>query len=135
MSGRNRAAMGIAIAAGLLLFVTGTNGIATWETIKTFVVTHIVDNIAVQIALAILIFIASLGGVSVIVGGLLIGKNKVLIGRVIISLGAVMGLIGLIVSVVLAAVENTPVIGVYMSLGGIGLILSIIARSVAKKEK
>ena len=89
--------MVIAIVAGMLLFVAGTNGIAIWETIKTFVATHIIDNIAVQIIFAILIFIASLGGVSVIMGGLLIGKNKLLAGKVIIFLGAGMGLIGLIV--------------------------------------
>lgn len=135
MLGRNRAAMVIAIVAGMLLFVAGTNGIATWETIKTFVATHIIDDIAVQIVFAILIFIASLGGVSVIIGGLLIGKNKVLAGKVFISLGAGMGLIGLIVSVVLAVAENSFIIGAYISVGGIGLILSIIARSVAKQEK
>ena len=135
MPGSNRAAMIVAITAGILLFVAGTNGITTWETIKTFVATHIIDNIAVQIIFAILIFIASLGGVSVIIGGLLIGKNKVLAGKVIISLGAGMGLIGLIVSVVLAVAQNSFIIGAYTSVGGIGLILSIIARSVAKQEK
>jgi hypothetical protein len=135
MPGRNKAAMVIAIVAGILLFVTGMSGVATWGTIRTFVATHIIDNIAVQIVFAILIFIASLGGISVIVGGLLIGKNKVLAGKVIISLGAGMGLIGLIVSVVLAVAENSFIIGAYISVGGIGLILSIIARSVAKQEK
>lgn len=135
MPGRNRAAMVIAIVSGILLFVAGTNGIATWEMIKTFVATHIIDNIAVQIVFAILIFIASLGGVSVIVGGLLIGKNKVLTGKVIISLGAGMGLIGLIVSVILAVAENSFIIGTHISVGGIGLILSIIARTVAKRSK
>ena len=132
MSGRNRIAMIIAIAAGILLVVAGLSGAAKWETIKTFVTTHIIDNIAVQIVFAILIFIASLGGISVIIGGMLIGKNRVRTGKFTISLGAGMGLIGLIVSIVVAVMENSLIIGEFTSVGGIGLILSIVARVVAK---
>ena len=132
MSGRNRIAMIIAIAAGILLVVAGLSGAAKWETIKTFVTTHIIDNIAVQIVFAILIFIASLGGISVIIGGMLIGKNRVRTGKFTISLGVGMGLIGLIVSIVVAVMENSLIIGEFTSVGGIGLILSIVARVVAK---
>lgn len=122
----------IAIVAGTLLLVAGMSGVAAWEAIKTFVTTCIIDNIAVQIVFAILIFIASLGGISVIIGGLLIGKNKVRTGKFTISLGVGMGLIGLMVSIVVAVVTNSLIIGEFMSVGGIGLILSIVARVVAK---
>ena len=43
-----------------------------------------------------------------------------------------MGLIGLIVSIVMAVMENSLVIGEFTSISGIGLILSIVARVVAK---
>ena len=132
MSERNKIAMIIAIVAGTLLSVAGMSGIAEWEAIKTFVTAHIIDDIAVQIIFAILILIASLGGISVIIGGLLIGKNRVRTGKFTISLGAGMGLIGLIVSIVVAVMENSLIIGEFMSVGGIGLILSIVARVVAK---
>lgn len=122
----------IAIVAGILLLVAGMNGVAAWGAIKTFVTTHIIDNIAVQIVFAILIFIASLGGISIIIGGLLIGKNKVMTGKFIIFLGTGMGLIGLIVSIVISVMENSLIIGEFLSVGGIGLILSIVARVVAK---
>lgn len=132
MSKRNRTAMIIAIVAGILLLVAGMSGAAAWEAIKTFATTYIIDNIAVQIVFVILIFIASLGGISVIIGGLLIGKNKVRTGKFTISLGVGMGLIGLMVSIVVAVVTNSLIIGEFMSVGGIGLILSIVARVVAK---
>lgn len=132
MSKRNRTAMIIAIVAGILLLIAGMSGAAAWETIKTFVTTYIIDNIAVQIVFAILIFIASLGGISVVIGGLLIGKNKVRTGKFTISLGVGMGLIGLMVSIVVAVMENSLIIGEFVSVGGIGLILSIVARVVAK---
>jgi len=132
MSKRNRTAMIIAIVAGILLLVAGMSGAAAWEAIKTFATTYIIGNIAVQIVFVILIFIASLGGISVIIGGLLIGKNKVRTGKFTISLGVGMGLIGLMVSIVVAVTENSLIIGEFMSVGGIGLILSIVARVVAK---
>lgn len=134
MPARNRTAMIIAIVAGIMLFVAGVNGAAGWETIKTIVATYITDNNAVQTVFAILIFIASLGGISVIIGGLLIGKNKVSIGKILLSLGAGMGLIGLIIHTVLDVVAGSFLIGTYISVGGIGLILSIIARYIAKSE-
>lgn len=133
MVSRNRQAMGIAIIAGILLLVAGVSGLATWETIKAFVTTHIVDHSVVQIIFSILIFIASLGGIAVIIGGVLIGKNKVGTGKFIIALGAGLGIIGLLVSIVIAYVEGNFTIGSFFSIGAIGLILSIVARVLAKK--
>jgi len=49
MTSRNTQAMGIAILAGILLIIAGISGIATWETIKDFVTTHITDNSIIQI--------------------------------------------------------------------------------------
>ncbi len=133
MSRRNKAAMVIAIAAGTLLFVAGVNGAASWEVIRSIVSTYITDNAEIQTVFAVLIFVASLGGISVAIGGLAIGKNFVFFGKILISLGAGMGLIGLIVNIILAAVQNSFVASTYLSAGGIGLILSILARYIIKK--
>jgi len=134
MASKNRKAMFIAILAGLLLLIAGVSGLATWETIKEFVNKHIIDNNIVQIIFAILIFIASLGGISVIAGGLLIGKNKIGTGKLLITLGAGLGLIGLIFSIIVAYTEGNFTLGSFFSIGTIGLILSIIARVIAKKK-
>jgi hypothetical protein len=134
MTSRNSSAMIIAIVAGILLLIAGVSGLATWETIKDFVTTHIIDNSIVQIVFAILIFIASLGGITVIAGGLLIGKNKIGTGKFLITLGAGLGLIGLIFSVAVTYVEGDPILSSFFSIGAIGLILSIVARVIVKKE-
>jgi hypothetical protein len=134
MTSRNSKAMVIAIVAGLLLLIAGVSGVASWQSIKNFVTTHIMDNSIIQIVFVILIFIASLGGISVIVGGLLIGKNEIGIGKFIISLGAGLGLIGLIFSIIVAIMEKNLTISSFLSIGAIGLILSIIARIIVKKE-
>ena len=134
MPSRNKQAMVIAIIAGIFLLIAGVSGLATWETIQDFVTKNIIDNVIVQIVFVVLIFIASLGGISVIFGGLLIGKNNVGIGKFLITLGAGLGLIGLLFSIIVAYIEGSLTIGSFFSLGAIGLILSIIARMRAKKE-
>jgi len=134
MPSKNKQAMVIAIIAGIFLLVAGVSGLATWETIQDFVTKNIIDNVIVQIVFAVLIFIASLGGISVITGGLLIGKNNVGIGKFLITLGAGLGLIGLIFSIIVVYMEGNLTIGSFFSIGAIGLILSIIARMRAKKE-
>ena len=133
MTSRNSQAMSLAIVAGILLLIAGVSGLAIWETIKDFVTTHVIDNTIVQIVFAILIFIASLGGIAVIIGGLLIGKNKVGTGKFVIALGVGLGLIGLIISLVIAIVEGSFTLSSYLSIGAIGVILSIVARIVAVK--
>jgi hypothetical protein len=132
MSSKNSTAMGIAVVAGILLLIAGVNGILTWETIKVFVTTHIMDNTIVQFVFAILIFIASLGGLAVIVGGILIGKKKLHTGKFLITLGAGLGLIGLIVSIIISIIEGSFTIGAFLSIGMVGLLLSIVARAIAK---
>lgn len=133
MASRNSQAMGLAIVAGILLLISGVSGFATWETVRDFVNTNIIENEIIHIVFVILIFIASLGGISVIIGGFLIGKNKVRTGKFIIAIGAGLGLIGLLVSLVISIVEGSFTISSLTSIGAIGLILSIAARMLAVK--
>ena len=132
MASKNKAAMGVAIVAGLLLLIEGISGFATWSTIQEFVEDNVTDNEIVMYIFVILIFIASLGGISVIIGGLLIGKNKVKTGKFIIALGAGLGLIGLIVSIIIGLTEGSFTLNSLITLGAIGLILSIVARMMAE---
>ena len=111
MSTRNRHAMSIALVAGVLLIISGINGIATWETIKEFVTNNVIDNSVVQLVFATLIFIASLGGIAVLIGGVFIGKNLVRKGKLLIALGAGLGLVGLLVTLGIAYTEDNLLLG------------------------
>ena len=130
---KNSKAMTVAIVAGILLLISGITGVAAWSEIEEFVATNIADNFIIQMIFVVLIFIASLGGIAVIAGGLLIGKEKVGTGKFLIALGAGLGLIGLINSIYVGYSEGSPIIGSFFSIGAIGLILSIAARIMAKK--
>jgi len=133
MKSKNKAAMGVAIVAGLLLLFEGISGFATWNTIRDFVTDNVTDNEIVMYIFVILIFIASLGGIAVIIGGILIGSNKVKTGKFIIALGAGLGLIGLIVSIIIGLTEGSFTLNSLITLGAIGLILSIVARIMAEQ--
>jgi hypothetical protein len=84
----------------------------------------------------ILIFIAALGGIAVIIGGILIYKSIVVGGKIIIALGAGIGIIGLIIALIMSVYrgEGSEFISwLTTSFLGIGLILSLISRYVAKR--
>ena len=132
--GKNSTAMAVAVVAGILLLIAGVSGLATWEEIQSFVTENIVDNAVLQIIFAILIFIASLGGITVIIGGILIGKNKIGTGKLLIALGAGLGLIGLLITIIITIYEGSFTLGSFFSIGTIGLILSIAARMMVKKK-
>lgn len=130
MSSNQNKAMILAIISGCLLLISGISGAALWETIADFITLYLPTNTYIETVLVIIILIASLGGLSVLLGGLLIGTNKIRTGKILIALGAGMGLIGLLVSIFIGIIQQSLTIGSFFSLGTIGIILSIVARKL-----
>jgi hypothetical protein len=133
MASRNKSATIIAIIAGIFLLIDGVNGFVTWDTIKSFI-TNYLDNEIIQIIFTILLFIAGLGGISVIAGGLLIGKNKIRLGKFVILLGTGLGLIGFVFSIIVAINNGNFSFNSFLKFGAIGIILSIVARVIVGKD-
>ena len=132
-SGRNKAAMYVAVVAGILLLVSGMSGAAAWADLGDFVKENVSDNEAVHYLFAILILIASMGGIAVIIGGLLIYRNATGTGKFLIGLGAGMGLLGFIISVAVAASQGTVSVWMFGGLGAFGVFLAVVAQMMAKK--
>lgn len=84
-------------------------------------------------------FFASLGGITVIVGGIAIHTRHDTLGRFLIGIGIGIGLIGLIVSLVIAAIGGTLISAALsliislITIRGLAIILSIIARQTSSK--
>ena len=94
----------------------------------------------ITLVLTILLYIATLGGIAVIIGGILIAMDRVGTGKCVIGLGAGVGFFGLIIILVeaflaggLAALTDILTL-ISQSIAWIGVIMSIVARSMAKKE-
>ena len=95
---------------------------------------------AITLILTILLYIASLGGIAVIIGGILIATDRIGTGKFVIGLGAGVGLFGLIIMLVeaylaggMAALTDVLTL-ISQSIAWIGVIMSIVARSRAKSE-
>lgn len=132
----------LATIAGIILIVSRTTGsLGFYETILNYIAAQFGGEVAIVISYVLwaLSIIASLGGFAVIIGGILIHRGRVTTGRFIISIGAGMGIIGLLVEIGSAALQGwTSLVGLIFamtqSLSWIGVILSIVASLIARKD-
>ena len=135
---RRIAAFLIATIGGILLLLTGTQGpIGLYQTIVAFL-PNLTQNqqilAAADVIATIFIVIALAGGLAVIAGGIIILFNHVTIGKFVIAIGTGVGLVWLILLMVtlLITLQLSIVIERYTPFGWVGLILSFIARIIAK---
>ena len=135
MKKNNELAKKLAIISGLLLLLSGGTGVASINLIAAILFSFIPEYTVLMWFFTILLIIASFGGITVMVGGFLIGKHKVTLGRLLIQLGSGMGVIGLIITITVAIWHNNLLIGSFFSLGTLGVTLSVIAILIAKKPK
>ena len=139
---RNGLAVALALIGGFLLFqVSWVGSIGFIADIAVYATTYFPAVAEIMtLVLTILLYIAALGGIAVIIGGILIAMDRVGTGKFVIGLGAGVGLLGLIITLVEAYLAGGIVVLtdfltlVSQSIAWIGVIMSIVARSMAKKE-
>lgn len=139
---KNRLALLLGIISGVLLIISGgTGGVGLWALLPWLVaVLGLPVEVAavVNLVLTILLYVAGLGGVSVIIGSLLFSWGRVRLGRLIVGLGAGIGVISLALSLAqmyLAGILNvTFLLALSQTPGWAGAVLSIVARFLAKEE-
>jgi len=128
----------VAAIAGVFLLVSGIHGPTdTYETIIDLLPQFIQDQQILQIAsvvATVLISISLAGGAAVIGGGVLILMGRVGTGRFVISLGLGVGLPWLLMLAIvfITTQQVAAVIAEYSTIGWAGIILAIVARTIAK---
>jgi hypothetical protein len=128
----------VAAIAGVFLLVSGIHGpTGAYETIIDLLPQFIQDQQILQIAsviATILISISLAGGAAVIGGGALILMGRVGTGRFVISLGLGVGLPWLLMLAIvfITTQQVAAVIAEYSTVGWAGIILAIVARTIAK---
>lgn len=130
----NKTAKRLAIISGFLLLLSGITGVGFVNEIEMFVELFFGVNYIITLIFTILIIIASFGGISVIVGGMLIGRNKVLLGKIFIQIGSGAGILSLIAQLLLALFSSNMGITSLMSIGSMGVTLAVIAPFYATKK-
>ncbi|MHA1835340.1 MAG: hypothetical protein ACTSYQ_00160 [Candidatus Odinarchaeia archaeon] len=139
---RNILALILAVIAGILLIVSGLSGsTGVWGYILNLIITEIGGDVALIAGyiLTALSILANLGGITVIISGILYYLRRVTLGRLLSSLGAGMGFIGFIILYVASVVNGwsyliTITAQLFTTIGGVGIVFSIIAGLTAKKH-
>lgn len=136
----SKSAVILAFVGGALLIIAGVTGSVG---IVGTAIEYLIDQLegptagVLSIVLQALNFIADLGGVAVIFGGVLIYMKRKKVAKFIISIGAGMGLIGFLIILISAFFQGWAYtlsfsFIIFQSLGWIGVILSIAATLLAK---
>ncbi len=126
----NRNAMIIAFIGGIMMLVGGMHGAMVMSEIEDFVTENIADNAVIQMMFTILIFLAALGGIIVIIGGIFLYRGNRGTGRFLIIIGTGFGVIGWV-----AKLAVDPIVELFLTIGAIGVVLSLLAAVIAKKSK
>ena len=139
----------VTIFGGILMIIGATTGNLILYFLSSDLATGIVENEAIGgLLFGIIVifgFIAESGGISVILGALLIMGNHYKIGKLITNIATGFGLIGFIILVIIEIVTGTIAGAFYSSVigmssiseffGVLGLILTIFARREIKKPR
>lgn len=137
---RNKLAGTLAIVSGVLFLVSGYHpSTAVYDLIVAGLKEYAAKDVwqVAIVPIGILAFIAQLGGIVVIVGGVLFLKNRITSGKFLVMIGTGQGILTIILSLVLGlASEGTNFLSNYVlwftgTAAGIGIICSIISRTVA----
>ena len=139
---KNQIPILFAFIGGILLVQTAWVGsVGFLADIATYAMTYFPTSAeVVTLILNVLVYIAGLGGIAVVIGGILFLMNRIGTGKFIIGLGAGIGLIGLIIMLVEAVMAGgveallDVVTLISQSIAWIGVILSIIARRTVSTE-
>lgn len=124
--------------AGVLLLVSSTSGYAgistmVLEELPLFIHDELILSVLTAAAFVLLVF-STFGGFTVILGGYLIWRGYIRTGKVLIGLGAGVGIPWLIY--VLFVLNTTGELSLVQSqhniIGWVGIILSLLARIIAK---
>jgi hypothetical protein len=136
----SKSAVILAFVGGALLIIAGVTGsVGIVGKAIEYLIDHVGGSTAdvFSIVLHALNFIADLGGVSVIFGGVLIYMERKRVAKFVIGVGAGMGLIGFLITLISALFHGwvytlSFLLVIVQSVGWIGVLLSIAATLLAR---
>jgi hypothetical protein len=121
----------LAVVASILLFISGTTGVASWTAIRDLVSTYIQLDTLNTLFILILI-IASFGGIAVLFGGYLVLKEKVFLGNLSILFGSGAGIISLVINLLVSIFAFSFSIKAYLSFSSLGVLFALASRFATK---
>lgn len=130
---RNKVAFWLALLSSVFLFISGTNGFATWAKIGSLV-NDLISSPLVKFLFIPILIIASLGAFSVFLGAIFAWKKKRLTARILILIGSGAGLVGFLFNLFISLAKFDISVTSYLSFSSIGIILALFAQGFLKKK-
>ncbi|MFX1321032.1 MAG: hypothetical protein ACFFAQ_05235 [Promethearchaeota archaeon] len=135
----------LCIIGGILMIIGSVIGsVAFFETLFSYIEADVGEDVAkiVSLVIQILAYIALGGGISVIIGSIIVAMDHYRLGKFIIGIGAGMGLISLLIFLITGIIEGSileeldQIVSetIHGSYGFLGVILTIIGRIKLKKD-
>lgn len=140
-SKRNKVAGGLGIASAILFIISGYSvNLGIYRAVESGLQENTSEEVwqFAIIPINILALVAQLGGLAVLAGALLFLSNHITGGKILVMIGTGQGIITIIVALVIEMMQGGVVdAGNYVlwlatSATGIGILFSVVARSIAK---
>lgn len=138
---RNKVAAGLAFVSAILFIISGYQAnISIYRAIES-TLQHSTSKEIWQVAtvpINVLAIVAQLGGFTVLAGALLFLKNHITSGKLLVMIGTGQGIITIVISLVINLIQggtthaSSYVLWLSTSATGVGILFSIIARTLAK---
>ena len=138
---RNQLAAVIAFVSGIVFLISGYKvNIAFYYLIQKEILTNLPSNLwpVVIILIEIIVIISRLGGITVLIGAALFAANRVNLGKLWIGIGTGQGLFTIALRIIYDVwsgridLANNYVLWLMSSATGLGILFSVIARSISK---
>ena len=138
---RNKVAGAFGIISAVLFILSGYNSnIGIYRAIESGLQQYTAKEIwqVAVIPVNILGLVAQVGGFAVLAGALLFLKNHITSGKFLVLIGTGQGIITIVVGLIIESLQvgivyaNNYVIWLATSAVGLGIVFSIVARSIAK---
>ena len=140
---RNQLAAVIAFVSGIVFLISGYKvNIAFYYLIQKEILTNLPSNLwpVVIILIEIIVIISRLGGITVLIGAALFAANRVNLGKLWIGIGTGQGLFTIALRIIYDVwsgridLANNYVLWLMSSATGLGILFSVIARSISKGD-
>lgn len=121
--------LALAVTSALFLIISGTTGAVSWIKTKNLILNYISSPI-LELPFIALTAIASFGGLSVLLGGILIYRENFFGGRLLIGLGSGAGIISLTTNIIAAVSVNARIgpFDSFLSLSSLGIIFALASQ-------
>lgn len=131
---QNKLAAVLAYISGILLLLSGITGVDSWMKIQDLTLS-LISFPLLQKVFVVVLFLSSLGGIVVILGGFLIYRNKTITGRVLVLIGSGVGIISYALSLFTTVIESGLNVGILFSIAPVAIILAVSSQLVATRKK